>query len=88
MDTTIANNKIDYDEEIKKLEDAINILKDKKKEEMKHMFPPMDIDFNEIRKNIEQMKKEGRWFEPGDPDYEESLNHPMGTSKDSWYIKK
>jgi predicted Rossmann fold nucleotide-binding protein DprA/Smf involved in DNA uptake len=88
MDITIANNKIDYDQEIKKLENAINILKDKKNKEKNQMFKPINIDIDEIRKNIEQMKKEGRWFEPGDDDYEESLKHPWGVPKQYWYTKK
>ena len=39
------------------------------------------IDLDELSKYITQMKKEGRYFEKGDADYEESLKHPMGIPK-------
>jgi hypothetical protein len=75
----------DYDEKIEEMQKYIEWLKEQK-EQKKINLKIGKIDLDELSKYITQMKKEGRYFEKGDADYEESLKHPMGIPKNLWHI--
>jgi hypothetical protein len=80
---------IDYDKQIKVLEDKIKELQElQEKQNLSKKIPFVEIDFDKGAKYIQKLKNEKRLFEKGDPDYEESLKHPIGTKKEEWYIKK
>jgi hypothetical protein len=74
----------EFEIKLKEMENYIKTLRES--QQQKKLIKPIKLDLD--LKYIEQMKKEGRWFEKGDPDYEESLKHPWGISKENWYIKK
>jgi hypothetical protein len=74
-------------EKIKKLEEELKILQNEVIfDESKLNFPKINITIEQLNAYVDNLRKEGRWFDKDHPDYLESLRHPLGLKKEEWYI--